>query len=243
MPSLDRDGVTIHYDVRGETGPVVLLTHGFSSGGEAFAANADAMARAGHRVITWDLRGHGATEAGPDLRAYTVPLTLDDMLGLLDVVGADRAVLGGHSLGGYLSLSFRIHHPDRVRALVLVDTGPGYRDDEARAGWNRFVDKGAADLAAVHGEAAAQRMMLTAEGILKQHDASVIESLPLIDVPTLVIVGEKDTPFRGGSAYMASKIPGAELVVVDGAGHSPFASHPEVFDAAVAKFLAGLVGT
>jgi pimeloyl-ACP methyl ester carboxylesterase len=125
---------------------------------------------------------------------------------------------------------------------VLIDTGPGYRDDEARAGWNRFVDRGAGELAAAHGEALAARMMLTAEGILKQHDASVIESLPSIDVPTLVIVGEEDKPFRGGSSYMASKIGDAQLVVIEGAGHSPNVTHREQFDAALAKFLAALAG-
>ena len=92
-------------------------------------------------------------------RAYTVPLALGDMAALLDVEGADGAILAGHSLGGYLSLSFHIAHPDRVKALVLIDTGPGYRDDKARAGWNRFVDRGAGELAAAHGDAAAARMM------------------------------------------------------------------------------------
>ncbi len=121
---------------------------------------------------------------------------------------------------------------------MLIDTGPGYRDDKARAGWNRFVDRDASRLAAVHGEAAAARMMLTAEGILKQHDASVIESLPAIDVPTLVIVGEKDDAFLGASQYMAAKIAGAELVVIEGAGHSPNVSHRDAFDAAVVRFLA-----
>ena len=178
----------------------------------------------------------------PTPSAYTVPLTLCDMAALLDEVGADEAVLGGHSLGGYLSLSFRIAHPERVRGLVLIDTGPGYRDDKARAGWNRFVDREASQLAAVHGEAIAARMMLTAEGILKQHDASVIESLSDIDVPTLVIVGEKDEPFLAGSSYMASKIADAELVVIEGAGHSPNISHRDAFDAAFVEFLARLEG-
>ena len=239
MPFLDRDGASIHYEAIGD-GPLVLVTHGFSSSGDAFAGNLPAIVDSGFRVVTWDFRGHGATDAGDDPRAYTVPLALGDMAALLDVEGADGAILAGHSLGGYLSLSFHIAHPERVKALVLIDTGPGYRDDKARAGWNRFVDRGAGELAAAHGDAAAARMMLTAEGILKQHDAHVIESLPSIDVPTLVIVGENDEPFRGGSSYMAAKISDAQLVVIDGAGHSPNVTHREQFDAAVAKFLAGL---
>lgn len=242
MPFLDRDGASIHYEFFGTEGPAVLLTHGFSSSGAAFASNAEAIVDAGYRVITWDLRGHGSTDAGIDPSAYTVLLTLADMAALLDAAGADDAVLGGHSLGGYLSLSFRIAHPERVRSLVLIDTGPGYRDDKARAGWNRFVDREASQLAAIHGEEVAARMMLTAEGILKQHDATVIESLSLIDVPTLVIVGEKDEPFRAGSSYMASKIADAELVVIEGAGHSPNLSHRDAFDAAIVKFLARLEG-
>jgi pimeloyl-ACP methyl ester carboxylesterase len=240
MPFIDRDGASIHYELFGNDGQTVLLTHGFSSSGAAFALNAQALVDAGYRVIIWDLRGHGSTDAGTDPSAYTVPLTLSDMGALLDEVGADDAVLGGHSLGGYLSLSFRTAHPERVRSLVLIDTGPGYRDDKARAGWNRFVDREAAQLAAIHGEKVAARMMLTAEGILKQHDASVIESLSSIDVPTLVIVGEKDQPFRVGSSYMASKIADAELVVIEGAGHSPNVTHRDAFDAAMVKFLTRL---
>jgi pimeloyl-ACP methyl ester carboxylesterase len=100
MPLVDRDGASIHYELFGTEGKAVLLTHGFSSSGAAFASNAQAIADTGCRVITWDLRGHGSTDAGADPSEYTVPLTLCDMAALLDEVGADEAVLGGHSLGG-----------------------------------------------------------------------------------------------------------------------------------------------
>ena len=240
MAFLDRDDASIHYEITGDDGPVLLLTHGFSSSGDAFAANSAAIVDVGYRLIRWDLRGHGRTDAGTDPSAYTVELALGDMDALLDLVGADRAIVGGHSLGGFLSLGYRIVHPDRVGGLVLIDTGPGYRDDEARAGWNRFVDRDAVQLTTRHSPEVAARMMLTAEGILKQRDSSVIDSLPAIDVPTLVIVGEDDKAFRGGSEYMAAKIDGAQLVVIEGAGHSPNVTHREVFDAALVKFLVGL---
>src|SRR4051794_8200151 len=100
-----------------------------------FAGNVDPLAT-DHTVVTWDLRGHGDSEYPPDPAAYSVENSVGDLAALLDVADADRAVLLGHSLGGFLSLSFALEHPDRVGGLVLVDTGPGYRRDEARAEWN-----------------------------------------------------------------------------------------------------------
>ena len=68
------------------------------------------------------------------------------MAAILDAAGVDRAVIGGHSLGGYLSLAFHVAHPERVAALVLIDTGPGYRSDDGRQKWNRMAEGYAADL-------------------------------------------------------------------------------------------------
>ena len=76
-----------------------------------------------------------------------------------------------------------------------------------------------------------------ARGILTQHDATVIDSLRHIVVPTLVIVGENDKPFVGASQYMAHKIPHARLTVIEGAGHAPNVSHRDQFDAALGGFL------
>ena len=72
MPFLDRDGASIHYEAIGD-GPLVLVTHGFSSSGDAFAGNLPAIVDSGFRVVTWDLRGHGATDAGDDPRALHRP--------------------------------------------------------------------------------------------------------------------------------------------------------------------------
>jgi pimeloyl-ACP methyl ester carboxylesterase len=159
-------------------------------------------------------------------------------------------VIAGHSLGGFLSLELQLAHPERVAALVLIGTGPGYRSDGPRAAWNEMVEKTAArferkGLAALgDGEEvrlAAHRdahgLARAARGILAQHDGRVIESLPSIAVPTLVVVGEHDTTFLAGSRYMAEKIPGAELAVIAGAGHSPNVTRPAEFHAALERFL------
>lgn len=236
--------------VDGSGATTMLMTHGYAASSHMFAANAAVIAQR-HRVVSWDVRGHGGSDAPTDPTSYSADLTVADMLAVLDRVGADRAVLAGHSLGGFLSLRFHLAHPDRVQGLVLIDTGPGYRNTEARGGWNTMANGFAAALEqrgfAGHAGGAEfdpsvhrhgpHGLALAARGILTQHDAAVIESLPTIAVPTLIIVGSGDEPFLTGSHYMASKIPDAELVVIDGAGHAPNVSHPTEFDAVVVSFL------
>lgn len=250
MSFLDRAGVRIFYEVRGR-GPALLLTHGFSASSAMYAQNVDALART-HTVITWDLRGHGQSDSPADPAAYSTPLSVGDMTALLDAAGAERAVIAGHSLGGFLSLELHLAQRARVAALILIGTGPGYRSDAPRKAWNEMVEKTAARFerkglaalgdgeevrAASHRDKSALGLARAARGILAQHDGRVIESLPTISVPTLVVVGEHDTTFLAGSRYMAEKIPGAELVVIAGAGHSPNMTKPAEFHRAVDEFL------
>ena len=215
----------LHREEHG-SGPALLLTHGFGESARMWDANVPALA-ARHRVITWDLRGHGKSEKPDDPAQYSHDLALGDMEEVLD---ADEAVLCGMSLGGYLSLAFRLRHPERVRALILVDTGPGYRRDDQREEWNAYCERTAAEIAD-------PGLANAARGIMAQRDASVIETLPAIDVPTLVVVGSEDAPFLGAADYMATKIPGARKVVIDGAGHESNMDKPDVFNAAVLEFL------
>lgn len=245
---LERPGVHLHYEVTG-TGPAILATHGFAATSAMWAANVAALA-AGHTLITYDQRGHGASDYPRDQSAYTSRLAIGDMLALLDVTGSERAVLMGHSLGGYLSLMFRIAHPERVAGLVLVGTGPGFRNDEARGRWNDTAERYARDfdkrgLAGLTESAEtstgahrdASGLAMSARGVLAQSDASVIDSLPGITVPVLVVVGGADAAYLGASQYMAAKIPHAEIVVIDGAGHAPNITHPAEFESAVLGFL------
>ncbi|MFI5315971.1 MAG: alpha/beta fold hydrolase [Myxococcota bacterium] len=205
-------------------GPALLLTHGFSGSSADWGKLVGPLSER-YTVITWDLRGHGRSDSPADPAAYSVEVSLADMAALLDRARAARAVIVGHSLGGYLSLAFHLAHRERVAALVLLDTGPGYRKDDARAGWNRMVEERARAFEAKGPKSLG--LALAARGILAQRDGSAIESLPTIAVPTLVVVGENDKTFLAGSRYMAEKVPGAKLEVIAGAGHSPQETHPE----------------
>lgn len=250
MPVLDRPTGNISYQVSGSGSPAVLLSHGFAATSAMFDANVPAAA-ADHEVITWDLRGHGRSESPADPDCYGSAAALADMAALLASRGRERAVLGGHSLGGYLSLDFALTYPDRVAALVLIDTGPGFRNDAARDGWNsraertatRFAERGldalgsGAELhASDHRDAGG--LVLAARHTLTQRDSHVLDGLPRITVPTLVIVGSDDEPFLGAADYMTAKIPLARKVVIPGAAHAPNVDRPDLFDAALRGFLA-----
>ena len=249
MPKLDRDGVALYYEVAGD-GPVVLLTHGFSATAQMWSGQVEAL-KDRFKVVTWDMRGHGRTDYPQSQDAYSEEATVADMAALLDAVGADRAGIGGLSLGGYMSLAVHRAHPRRTRALLIIDTGPGYKNDEARAGWNanairraeRYEAEGLGDLSRASAEvrAASHRdatgLAKAARGMLTQRDAHVIESLPAVAVPAIVIVGEKDTPFLAASDYMAAKIPGAKKAVIPEAGHAANIDNPPAFNAALSDFL------
>jgi len=252
MPMLDRDGVKIHYEVHG-SGPTLLLTHGYSSTSTMWNGQIDALSKH-HKLVLWDMRGHGRSDYPEDPAAYSEALTISDMAALLDEVGATSAIVGGLSLGGYMSLAFHRSHRERVRALLIIDTGPGFKKDDARDAWNkrahdtgdRFEREGLAVLQSLSRERSsvshrdASGLARAARGMLTQRDASVMESLPTIRVPALVIVGADDTPFLAASDYMAAKIPGAKKVIIPAAGHAVNIDQPQAFIDAVLPFLDGL---
>jgi pimeloyl-ACP methyl ester carboxylesterase len=252
MPKINRDGVDIYYEIHG-SGPPLLLTHGYSSTSEMWHGQIEALSKH-HKLVLWDMRGHGRSDYPDDPAAYSEALTVADMAALLDQVGAKNAIVGGLSLGGYMSLAFYRAHPDRVRALLIIDTGPGFKKDEAREAWNkrahetgdRFEREGLGVLKSASRERSgvshrdASGLARAARGMLTQRDARVIESLPDIKVPSLVVVGADDTPFLAASDYMAAKIPGAAKVVIPGGGHAVNIDQPQAFIDPVLSFLGSL---
>jgi pimeloyl-ACP methyl ester carboxylesterase len=249
MPALARPGGSIRYQVSGSGRPPLLLTHGYGATSAMFGPNVTA-AGTRNQVVTWDIRGHGGSEYPADPDRYSPAAALDDMSAILAELGIDRAVLGGHSLGGYLSLALALARPELVAGLVLIDTGPGFRNDAARDEWNRRANKTAArleeqGLAALGSSAElhsgehrdASGLIHAARQTLTQYDSHVLDGLPRIDVPALVIVGADDAPFLAAADYMSAKIPQARKVVIPAAGHAPNVSQPEIFNAELRSFL------
>ena len=252
MPTIDRNGVKIYYEVHGD-GPPLILTHGYSSTSAMWQGQVAALSKQ-HKLVLWDMRGHGQSDYPEDPAAYSEALTVGDIAALLDEVGAKTAIVGGLSLGGYMSLAFYRAHPERVAALLIIDTGPGFKKDDAREAWNRrafdtaerFEREGLAVLQSASRERStvshrdATGLARAARGMLTQRDARVIELLPDIKVPSLIVVGADDTPFLAASDYMAAKIPGAKKVVIPAAGHAVNIDQPHAFIDAVLPFLNSL---
>jgi pimeloyl-ACP methyl ester carboxylesterase len=140
------NGIEIDYEDTGRGRPI-LLTHGHMSSRIAWNGQHQALADR-YRVISWDIRGHGQTVSPDDPTGYSLALTVADIHALLGHLGIERAVIGGLSLGGYISLAFALAHPEMVEALVICDSGPGYRNDQARTQWNERAFTRAAELEA-----------------------------------------------------------------------------------------------
>ena len=256
MPILHANGIDLYYESHG-AGPAVVLLHGFGDSGTLWDAQVAAF-RDRYQVITLDMRGHARSDAPADLGLYTQDQVVEDVRAVMDAVGVERAVVGGHSLGGYTSLRFYQRYPARVRGLILSDTGPGYRKMRGAAGWTSNNERLAAKLEARwpeadfdaraagvgrHGGDAPIRH--TAHGLASVY-RGVMRMPPMVECGevkalAIVLVGEEDTPFRGPSEYMVAKLPDARgPVVVPGASHWSNFDGPDAWNAAVGEFLAGL---
>lgn len=260
------DGCKLYAEAHGDGSPV-LLSCGYVTTCENFRPQVAPLLAAGARVLLWDYRGHGRSEAPADPAAYSMAQVLDD-LGRVLAWGApeQQAVLVGFSFGGLASLHFALAHPERVRGLVLLASGPGFKNPDAQARWQAQIERtaqlletrgfeafltgrGGDTTVGRHREAEAVRT--AAAAIAAQQPAAVaafgrrvsgpapavLEALSGIDIPALVVVGEEDAAFSRAAEVMAARLPRARLVRVPRAGHVLGLEEPE----AVSDLLVGFV--
>jgi pimeloyl-ACP methyl ester carboxylesterase len=123
MPRIGVNGVSLYYEVTGH-GPPLVLAHGFACGLRTWEPQIRALARS-WRVVTYDVRGHGISEAPADPAAYSQPISVADLRALLEHLEIRRAAVGGLSMGGNIALNFALAHPEMVSGLVVADTGAG----------------------------------------------------------------------------------------------------------------------
>lgn len=256
--------MTLAYDVVGQGRPVVLL-HAFPMARAMWQPQHAALGQVG-RLIAPDLPGFGDSPllAGTP----TVDGMADAVAGLLDQLGVtERIILGGLSMGGYISFAFVRRHPQRVAGLILADTRADADDDTAKANRDKLIGFAATNPASAVVEqmlpkllgattrakepavveraqaiGAAQRPagIIAALQVLRNRPDST-PTLAQITVPTLIVVGTEDvlTPPSMAEA-MATRIAGARVAPIDGAGHLSNLEQPASFNAAVTAFIQGM---
>ncbi|MCE9562220.1 MAG: alpha/beta hydrolase [Planctomycetes bacterium] len=258
---LPQRGLHLAYDDVGTGLPVVLL-HAFPFDREMWAPQYGPLSTEDVRVLAPDFPGFGQSTSGKE--EFTIDGAADVIADFLTALKIDRAVIGGLSMGGYVAMAFARKHPTRLAALILADTRPAPDDATAREGRNKAIAAVKADGAVAFAESmlpkllseqtrtTASRVVEFARKIaIRQTAAAVISALlalrdradampglEKITVPTLVLVGEFDavTPPLA-AARLAANVKGSELAHIPEAGHLSNLENPDVFNAAILKFL------
>jgi pimeloyl-ACP methyl ester carboxylesterase len=212
-------------------GPVpVILTHGGADDAHTWDAQVKALVATGeYQVVTWDLRGHGSSDAPLGDQHYSRDHGVSDLLWVMSEAGITKArpgILIGHSLGGYLSLTVALTSPELVAALVVLSTGPGYRDDRSRQQWNDGITRIAPKLG----------LRADVAHLIHQPDALVMDRLSTLTCPLLVILGANDRRYLPGCEYLATRT-NSELVLVPEAGHMVHRDQPVAVNEAILRFL------
>jgi len=261
MTTATVNGITISFTDSGGDGPAVVLSHGYLMDSSMFEPQVAALAPE-YRVITWDERGFGGTRAtGP----FSYWDSAKDVLGLLDHLGIEQAVLGGMSQGGFLSLRAALTAPDRVRGLVLIDSeacpenpelAPAYEQMEQI--WMEQGPEPVQDVVAsiILGPpdgpvdykpwfakwAAADRdeLRLAFRCLMDRDD--ITDRLGEISCPTLILHGTADAaiPMEQAEIVQAGLAGPATLVQVEGGSHAANLSHPDQVNIAMLEFLGSL---
>jgi 3-oxoadipate enol-lactonase len=261
MATATVNGITVSYTDSGGDGPAVVLSHGYLMDSSMFEPQVAALAP-DYRVITWDERGFGGTRATSPFSYWD---SASDVIGLLDHLGIEQAVLGGMSQGGFLSLRAALKAPDRVRALILIDSQAGLENPEAAPAYEQmeqtWMEHGPAPVqdivaAIILGQpdgpvdyqpwfakwAAADRdeLRLAFRCLMDRDD--ITARLGEIGCPTLILHGTADAaiPMERAEVVRDGLAGPVTLVAVDGGSHAANLSHPDQVNAAILEFLRSL---
>lgn len=262
MPHPRINGLDLHYLDVGEGFPIVFV-HGYTGNLRNWDLQIPLVLSQGYRAILLDLRGHGDSGKPTQPEEYTLGLMAEDVYRLVERLSLDQCCLIGHSMGGMIAQRLILAHPDPFRALVLVDTAAEVSDElnnERRARLARIArergleavfqelirsDPLAAELRAEPDafEAWRRQFLLTSrEAYVHCADAisnreSLLDEVHAISVPTLIVCGEDDETYVGPSHRMHERIPGSELAIIAGGGHSPQVEQADEFNRVLDGFL------
>ena len=266
MPNFSSDGVDIHYQVAGEGYPLVW-SHEFAGDITSWEPQVSFFSRR-YQVITYCHRGYPPSGVPDDPQAYSQDHQVEDLRRLLQHLGIQRAYIGGLSMGGTVTISFAIAHPEMCRALIVASAGAGTTDRERllaswqelsesmiAEGMEKFADGyargseraqflrkdpvGWAKFRAGLASHSALGSALTFRGVqMKRPTIFQLENdLQKIEVPTLLLIGDEDTPCVEPAIFMKRNIPASGLAVFPQSGHTINLEEPDLYNRMVLDFL------
>lgn len=269
MPTVDVNGVRLHYEECGAGIPLVLC-HEFATDHRAWEAQIRHFGQR-YRVIAYNYRGYPPSSVPTHEAAYQHRLFVADLAGLLDRLGIDRAHVAGLATGGNLALNFAIEHPDRVIGLVVAGAGAGTSD---RDNWLQGCLKLADDIALRGSEAAVAAIAKAPQRVIfaqkdprgwREFVAMMQELSPIgaenlmrvtltgrppvtalkarleaLTMPILVMMGDQDYPAHEAGRFIRDHAPHAGLAVLPMCGHTMNSEEPMLFNLLVGDFLAAV---
>jgi len=262
MTTASVNATNVTYTDTGGTGPAVVFSHGYLMDSAMFDDQLAAVGAAGFRGIAWDGRGFGGTKAtGP----FSYWDSAQDLLGLLDHLGIEHAVLAGMSQGGFLSLRAALLAPQRVRGLILIDSQAGQENPEVAPAYEQLeqtwmehgpgpvqdivasIIVGPADgpvgyhpWFAKWAQADRQELRLAFRCLMDRDD--ITSRLGEITCPALILHGTADAaiPMERAETMRAGLGGPVTLVPVEGGSHASNLSHPDEVNAEILGFLQSL---
>ena len=259
MPVASVNGRNLYYEDSSGHGPAIVFSHGLLMDHEMFAPQVAAL-RDRYRCIVWDERAHGQTAGNEPPAPFSYYDSANDLAALLDHLGIETAILAGMSQGGFLSLRCALTHPQRVRALILLDTQAGLENPDHMPSYEQMIetwatqglpDEIANTIACIilgdgWSDAAewqdkwrgwqAHNLIAAFQTLASRDD--ITDQLSRIYQPSLVVHGDADMAIPMERAeQLADNLPNSELVVVPGGGHAANLTHPEPVNAAIESFL------
>jgi pimeloyl-ACP methyl ester carboxylesterase len=265
MPDVKINGMRLNYELHGESGPPLVLVHGYTGDITDWRPQLPAFSPS-YRMLIVDLRGHGQSEAPADRSLYTIGHFADEVEALIDEIGFPRYHLLGHSMGGAVVQEIALRSPERLLSLTLYSTTDDFSVAASNGPLKVWTDY-RFSVAEKQGMEALARMTSpfpppphmpaerTEEMVLRMSRMSVDSFIGAwhgltswqgtrgarsssISLQTLVIYGELDTGFLvEGAKSLAKNIPNARLVGIPEAAHSSQWERPALFNAALGAFL------
>ncbi len=266
MPyALASDGAEIYYEAHGEGTPLLICNASFSTHLH-WRAQVERLSRS-FRFVIWDYRGHGRSDVPLEAERYSLAQVIDDLRVVHEAAAGDvPAFVAGLSVGGLITLRYALDHPARVKALLLCNTGPGFKNPQALKQWSAMLERAAAKMTEVgleaylEGDRARAELLganlgspwvrIAREGVLGSDVQgltrfarqvagpvpNLVDRLAEIAQPCLVLVGEHDAAFQRAAEVMTAKLPNAQRLVLKGAGHPLNLDEPEAFCEAIERF-------